>query len=68
MVKYLARVNSSPLTQEKIGDATQHKMWIEMLLQEYYDPMYDYQIEKSETPITFEGNYAEMLVYLKERG
>jgi len=30
--------------------------------------MYDYQIEKSETPIAFEGNYAEVLAYLKERG
>jgi tRNA 2-selenouridine synthase len=54
--------------QEKTGDATQHKMWIEMLLRDYYDPMYDYQIEKSETTIAFEGNYAEVLAYLKERG
>jgi len=53
--------------QEKTGDATQHKIWIEMLLRDYYDPMYDYQIEKSETPIAFEGNYAEVLAYLQSR-
>jgi len=53
--------------QQKTGDPTQHKTWIEMLLREYYDPMYDYQIEKSETPIAFEGNYAEVLAYLQSR-
>jgi len=37
-----------------------------MLLHEYYDPMYDYQIEKSEIPIAFEGNYTEVLAYLKK--
>jgi len=54
--------------QKETGKLTQHKIWIEMLLREYYDPMYDYQIEKSETPIAFEGNYAEVLAYLQTRG
>jgi tRNA 2-selenouridine synthase len=49
------------------GDATKHKIWIEMLLREYYDPMYDYQLKKSEIPIAFEGNYAEVLEYLQSR-
>ena len=50
------------------GDTALHKVWIEMLLREYYDPMYDYQIEKGDTPITFEGNYDEVLEYLQDRG
>jgi len=54
------------LLQKKRGDVTQHKGWIEMLLHEYYDPMYDYQIAKSEIPVAFEGSYAEVLAYLKE--
>jgi len=54
--------------QENTGNLELHKTWIEMLLKEYYDPMYDYQIQKSEIPIAFEGNYAEVLAYLKERG
>ena len=55
-------------TQLKTGNTTEHKNWIEILLREYYDPMYDYQIEKSEIPIVFEGNYEELLGYFKERG
>ena len=50
------------------GDTSHHKIWIEMLLREYYDPMYDYQIEKGDIHIAFEGNYAEVLVYLHARG
>jgi len=55
----------SYLVQKESGKTTQHKKWIEMLLKDYYDPMYDYQIKNSKTPIAFEGNYEEVLEYLK---
>jgi len=41
-----------------------HKAWIEVLLAEYYDPMYDYQIEKSPIPILFRGDDKEIKAYL----
>jgi tRNA 2-selenouridine synthase len=50
--------------QERTGNLEQHKGWIETLLTEYYDPMYDYQLEKSEMPIVFEGSAEEILAYL----
>ena len=49
---------------QKTSDTSAHKVWIEMLLREYYDPMYDYQIDKGDIPIAFEGNYTEVLEYL----
>lgn len=52
---------------QRSGDATGHKIWIEILLREYYDPMYDYQLKRSEIPIAFEGNYAEVLEYLQSK-
>ncbi len=52
------------LEQKRTADTTQHKEWIEMLLRDYYDPMYDYQIEKSEVPVVFEGSADEILGYL----
>jgi len=55
------------MEQQGTGELTQHKTWIELLLREYYDPMYDYQIEKSEIPIAFEGNAAEILAYLDKK-
>jgi tRNA 2-selenouridine synthase len=44
----------------------QHKIWIERLLVEYYDPMYDYQIQNKSAAIVFKGNETEVLDYLKE--
>jgi len=44
-----------------------YKPLIEKLLIEYYDPMYDYQIQKSKIPIIFKGNYAEILEFLHKR-
>ena len=48
--------------QKESGELTQHKIWIEVLLREYYDPMYDYQIEKSQMTILFRGSAEEILV------
>ncbi|MBN2896854.1 MAG: tRNA 2-selenouridine(34) synthase MnmH [Campylobacterales bacterium] len=42
--------------QEAYGEADKHKIWIETLLCEYYDPMYDYQIERTTLPILFRGD------------
>lgn len=51
------------------GEGTQdHKLWIAPLLHEYYDPMYDYQIEKTSMNITFRGSEAEVLAYIKTKG
>jgi len=52
--------------QGRTSETSQHKGWIEKLLRDYYDPMYDYQIEKSEMPIIFEGSSEEILAYLEE--
>jgi len=47
------------------GNNTMHKNWIETLLKEYYDPMYEYQIEKNPRKIIFTGNAEEVLAYFK---
>lgn len=41
-----------------------HKEWIEYLLREYYDPMYDYQIQKRAKQVVFRGNEQEILEYI----
>ncbi len=47
------------------GELEQHKEWIEQLLSDYYDPMYDYQIQKKQDAIVFKGNADEVLDYLQ---
>ncbi|ERJ12139.1 tRNA 2-selenouridine(34) synthase MnmH [Haloplasma contractile] len=52
--------------QIKTGDQSLHTFWIETILRDYYDPMYQYQIEKRTTPIIFKGDEQEVFQYLQE--
>ena len=47
-----------PLTQIEPGA---HREWIMLLLQQYYDPMYAYQLQKKTARIVFRGSRAELL-------
>ncbi len=42
-------------TQEQQGDLHGHDAWIEALLTDYYDPMYDYQLSQKEGRILVRG-------------
>ncbi|MFT5660014.1 MAG: tRNA 2-selenouridine synthase [Sulfurimonas sp.] len=53
------------LAQSFAGSDEGHKEWIKILLSEYYDPMYEYQIKKSSLPILFEGNAQEVFEFIK---
>jgi len=50
---------------ERSGDLAHFNTFIEILLREYYDPMYDYQIQKASLEIIFEGNAQEIEEFLK---
>ena len=52
--------------QNKSGSLEAYKEWAEYLLREYYDPMYDYQIEKRSSQIDFRGSDEEILAYLEK--
>ncbi len=42
-------------------DNNAHRVWIEKLLRHYYDPMYEFQLEKKLHRIVFRGNGEEFL-------
>ncbi len=46
------------------GDMQAHKTWVEYLLREYYDPMYDYQITKRADRVVFRGQWEAVREYL----
>ncbi len=48
-------------------DPGPHRGWIAALLSEYYDPMYDYQLEKKRHRICFRGDAAAVLQFLSAR-
>jgi len=51
--------------QRRDGVLEGHREWVEYLLREYYDPMYDYQISKRENQILFRGDSEEILSYIR---
>ena len=48
------------------GDENQHRQWIETLLLDYYDPMYEYQMNKREGRVLARGNRAEIIALARE--
>lgn len=47
------------------GEHSSHKVWIELILEEYYDPMYHHQLKNSSKKILFRGDDDEALEYMK---
>lgn len=45
----------------KQGNTELHRDWIEAMLGQYYDPMYDYQLDKKKDRVLFRGNQAAAL-------
>lgn len=62
--KELKALLNTAIQQQITGNIESHKEWIKVLLVEYYDPMYDYQLSKKQERITFKGNQDEVFEYL----
>ncbi len=50
---------------EKTGSPEAHTSWVTSLLEDYYDPMYNYQLDQKKDRIVFRGNQQEVLQYFK---
>jgi len=50
--------------QKRSGSYEKYRDWVEYLLREYYDPMYDYQIQKRSHLIAFRGDAKEVHEYI----
>ena len=59
------QMNELFLSAHNNNQPQKHKVWIKLLMQKYYDPMYDYQIAKNPSPIAFKGSESEVLEFLQ---
>ena len=50
------------------GEFEAHQAWIEPLMTDYYDPMYQYQRQQKKSGVVFEGNAKEVIDYLAAQG
>jgi tRNA 2-selenouridine synthase len=56
------------LDSQQRGDPELHKAWIAELLSHYYDPMYEYQLEKKGNRVRFSGSHEEITSWLTNQG
>lgn len=59
-------MHSALQEQARGGSVDLHRVWIEGLLREYYDPMYTFQREKKSARIAFAGDQNAVLAYLRQ--
>ena len=62
--KMIALVDDGMISQRKTGNLEKHKLWVASLLQDYYDPMYTYQMSNNSNKIIFKGNEKAVLEYI----
>tara|TARA_R110002094_G_C4896488_1_gene210040 strand:+ start:279 stop:1409 length:1131 start_codon:yes stop_codon:yes gene_type:complete len=48
------------------GETELHRVWIEAMLSQYYDPMYDYQLGKKSERVLFRGCQTEVIEWFAE--
>ena len=63
----LAHLRSALSIQRQTGEVDAHLLWLSPLLQEYYDPMYEYQLSNKESRIVYSGTYDEVMAWLQRR-
>jgi tRNA 2-selenouridine synthase len=48
------------------GDTEPHREWIAVLLRDYYDGMYEYQLGKKQGRIVFSGEHEALAEFLQQ--
>ncbi|POT58320.1 tRNA 2-selenouridine(34) synthase MnmH [Citrobacter amalonaticus] len=59
-----AKLDIALREQQTSGSTDKHMAWLVPLLNEYYDPMYRYQLEKKAAKIVFRGSWQEVAAWL----
>jgi len=62
--RVVKQFNDAMQLQTENGATDGHKAWIETLLVEYYDPMYDYQMQKGDYSVLFKGTIPEVIDFI----
>ncbi len=60
----LELLESAWVYQQRHSNPSRHKIWIERLLKEYYDPMYEYQLKQKSDRVIFRGGEQDIIDYL----
>lgn len=56
---------AAALREHQAGDPNRHREWIGIVLRDYYDPMYNYQLRQKQARVIFSGRADAVRDYLK---
>jgi tRNA 2-selenouridine synthase len=59
----LQKVMADALMAHANGKPEAHRQWIRVLLKDYYDPMYAYQLGLKSERVVFKGDYDAVMAY-----
>ncbi|MCU6669226.1 tRNA 2-selenouridine(34) synthase MnmH [Enterobacteriaceae bacterium H4N4] len=62
--EFAALLDSGLIEQRRTGSTEAHFAWLAPLLNDYYDPMYRYQLEKKADKIVYRGAFNEVAAWL----
>lgn len=65
--KELKEQLTDAIQQQTLGNTEHFKEWIKVLLVDYYDPMYDYQLSKKQERVVFKGNQNDVFDYITSK-
>jgi tRNA 2-selenouridine synthase len=63
----LTMLNQALAHQRSQNNVNGHLCWIEVLLKEYYDPIYQYQLTKKQQRIIYRGNKEQLLELIQDK-
>lgn len=62
--QFSARLEAALIEQRGYGTTDGHFAWLQPLLEEYYDPMYRYQLSRRAQAVVFRGDFNEVAAWL----
>ncbi|MFQ6372248.1 tRNA 2-selenouridine(34) synthase MnmH [Shewanella sp. YIC-542] len=62
-----ALIDEALQAQQQRNDTALHLQWIALLLEKYYDPMYQYQLQRKSSRIVFRGDQTAVHQWLDEQ-
>ena len=60
-------IQAALLIQQKSGEITKHYDWLKAILENYYDPMYEDQLNQRQEFICFRGSYNDCFEFLDQQ-
>jgi tRNA 2-selenouridine synthase len=54
------------ISRQHIDNFASHQDWLRVITQDYYDPMYRYQLNKRKESVVFTGDHKSVVQYLRE--